>query len=276
MNNKTKRIHFIIYILALAWGGITLMPLAVTILSSFKNNSEIYMGTFSLPEKWRFGNYLEAARVANALISIRNSLLLALCTVIFVLIIGMMAAYVLSRKKLFFIKPVNLFFMLGVMVPIHCTIIPISSMATALSAKNSYPFLLLVYVTFNLAQAIFLYTGYLNGIDKELDEAAIIDGCGDISLLVRVLAPICKPIIATEAIFVFIYAYGELIFSLTLISDYSKYTVSRALLSFSGEHATSLGPQFAFIILAMIPTVVLYLMFHEQVESGMLAGAVKG
>ena len=80
----------------------------------------------------------------------------------------------------------------------HCTLIPISNIASAMHAKDQYWFLLLIYTTFNLAQAIFLYTGFMNGIDKGLDEAAIIDGCGDIKLLTQILLPICKPIIATE------------------------------------------------------------------------------
>ena len=109
-----------------------------------------------------------------------------------------------------------------------------------------------------------------------MDEAAIIDGCGDIKLLTKVLLPICKPIIATEAIFVFIYGYSELIFSLTLISSQTKYTVSRAMLSFTGNHTVDMGPQFAFVVMAMIPTIIIYILFHEKVESGMLSGAVKG
>ena len=276
MSKKQKTLHGIIYFAALIWGAITLLPLVVTVLSSFKNNTEIYNGTFTLPEVWRVENYARAADVANALVSIRNSLLLAVGTVILVSIIGMMSAYILSRKRLFFIKPISILFMLGIMIPIHCTIIPISSMATQFNTKNSYFFLLLIYVTFNLAQAIFIYNGFLNGVDRELDEAAIIDGCSDVSLLLRILVPVCKPALATQAIFVFVYAYGELIFSLTLISDYAKFTVARSLLAFTGEHATTLGPQFAFMVMAMIPTVILYLVFHEQVESGMLSGAVKG
>ena len=186
-------------------------------------------------------------------------------------------AYVLSRKnRIRFVKPLNVFFLVGVMVPVHCTIVPISNIASAFHAKDQYWFLLLIYTTFNLAQAIFLYSGFLNGIDRGLDEAAIIDGCGDIKLLTKVLLPICKPIIATEAIFVFIYGYSELIFSLTLISSQTKYTVSRAMLSFTGNHTVDMGPQFAFVVMAMIPTIIIYILFHEKVESGMLSGAVKG
>ena len=106
-----------------------------------------------------------------------------------------------KRKKQ---KLLYLFFMVGVMIPVHCTIVPISSIASSIGAKNSYWFLVLVYTAFNLAQAVYLYIGFIQGIDKELDEAAIIDGCNDVSLLTKILAPICKPIIATETIFVFI------------------------------------------------------------------------
>ena len=162
------------------------------------------------------------------------------------------------------------------MIPIHSTLIPISSMAARWNMKNNFVFLVLVYVCFNLAQGIFLFTGYLDSVSKEIDEAAIIDGCGDLGLLTRILIPICKPIIATEAIFSFIYAYGELIFSLTLISTPEKYTVSRALLSFWGEFVAQLGPQYAYILLSAIPTIIIYILFHKQIQSGVMAGSVKG
>lgn len=272
----SKRWNILWYALALLWGFITVMPLVITVLSSFKNNNEINTGLFSLPQQWRVENYIKANCTANALGSIVNSLILGLLTTLLVSVIGMMAAYILARKKLFFIKPVYLFFMVGVMVPVHCTIVPISGIATALNAKDQYWFVLLVYTAFNLAQAVFLYTGFIEGIDRELDEAAIIDGCNDFNLLTRVLLPICKPILATEAIFVFIYGYSELIFSLILLSKPEKYTVSRAMLAFTGEHSTDMGPQFAFIVMAIIPTVCIYLLFHEKVESGILSGAIKG
>jgi raffinose/stachyose/melibiose transport system permease protein len=267
----------VLYFLAFAWCAITILPLLITVMASFKNNDEIYSGLFNLPKIWRFSNYPEAAKTARALISIGNSLLLALGTTIAVTVIGMMAAYILSRKsRIKFVKPLNIFFMVGVMVPVHSTIIPINTIATAVGGKDKYFFLLLVYTTFNLAQAIFLYTGYLNGIDISMDEAAIIDGCGDLKLLTQVLVPMCKPIVATEAIFVFIYGYSELIFSLILISDEAKYTVSRAMLSFTGNHTVDLGPQFAFVVMAMLPMIIIYVLFHEHVEAGTLAGAVKG
>lgn len=264
------------YGFAIMWMIITILPLIITFFSSLKNNSEISLGLFDLPQSWRWGNYVKANDIAHALTSISNSLMLGIVTTIAVTVIGMMAAYVISRKHFKWLKYVNLLFVLGIMIPVHCTMVPISNIAVAFNAKNSYIFLLLIYITFNLPQAIYLYSGYLDGIDRELDEAAIIDGCGDLRLLWNVLSPVSKPIIMTEAVFVFVYAYSELIFSLVLITDQSKYTVSRGILSFVGEHSAEYGPQFAFIIMAIIPTVIIYILFHNKVESGMLSGAVKG
>ena len=133
---------------------------------------------------------------------------------------------VIPRKNYSYLKAVYILFMAGVMVPVHCTLVSVTKISSALGTKNSYIFLILIYTAFNLSQAVFLFTGYISSLDKGLDEAAKIDGCGDLRILVQILLPICKPIIATEAILVFIYGYSELIFSLILITDSTKYTIS--------------------------------------------------
>lgn len=269
---KRGVLYFAAVIIALA----TFLPLIITLLSSFKTNEDILLGMFSLPKKWVFGNYPSAIKTASAVRSIGNSLFVATATLTVTVIIALPAAYALARKPYTYLKGVYLLFMAGVMVPVHSTLVSVSKISSTLGARNSYFFLILIYVAFNLSQAIFLFTGYIGSLDRGLDEAAKIDGCGEIRLLVSIMAPICKPIIATEAILVFIYGYSELIFSLILISDSSKYTVSRAMLNFTSNYTTSYGPQFAFVIMSMIPMLMIYLLLHEKVESGILAGAIKG
>lgn len=274
---KAKHRKYILYVIAVIWLMITLMPMIYALISSFKTNDEMYRSALMLPEKWKFENYQIANELGHSLRTIGNSLKVSLATTIVEVIIAMMAAYAISRKRqVFFARHAYMLFVIGVMIPIHSTLIPISSMAAKWNMKNNFLFLVLVYVCFNLAQGIFLFTGYLDSVSKEIDEAAIIDGAGDFTLLTRILLPICKPVIATEAIFSFIYAYGELIFSLTLISEPQKYTVSRALLSFWGEFVAQLGPQYAYIVLSAIPTIVIYIFFHKQIQSGVMIGAVKG
>lgn len=266
----------ILYAIAGVWLLATIIPLLYVFISSFKTNDEMYRSALNLPIHWKIENYVVANELGHSFRSIGNSLLVALSTTVIEVIVAMMAAYAISRKRhIFFARHAYMLFVVGVMVPIHSTLIPISSMAASWGLKNNFAYLVLVYVCFNLAQGIFLFTGFLDSVSREIDEAAIIDGCSDFRLLRSVLLPICKPIIATEAIFSFIYAYGELVFSLTLISDPAKYTVPRAMLSFWGEFSAQMGPQYAFIILSVIPVIIIYVLFHNQIQSGVMSGAVK-
>ncbi len=264
------------YIFAFFWAFMTIFPVVITFLSSFKNNVEINTGMFSLPKVWRFSNYIDAWKLAHIGRAVGNSLFLSFATTVLVTVIGISASYILARKNFSVVKKIYTLFLVGVMVPIHCTIIPVSALAGNIQAKNEYWFLVLVYTAFNLAQAIFLYTGFIQGIDKEMDEAAFMDGCGEIHLLYKIIFPLCKPIIFTEAIFVFTFCYGELVYSLTLLSEESKYTMARAVLSFTGNHTVEYGPIFASIIVAVFPMLLLYILFHEKIQAGMMAGAVKG
>ena len=253
-----------------------LFPLFITFLSSLKSNSDILLGMLELPKQWMFSNYPEAVKTANALNTILHSLIIAISTLVLTIAVGFPAAYILARKSYKFIKPVYILFMVGVMVPVHCTLTSVSEMASTLGLKNSYIFLVLLYVAFNLSQAIFLFTSYIRGLDKGLDEAAKIDGCSEMRLIWTIIFPLCKPIVATEAILVFIFGYSELIFSLILLTDQRKYTVSRAMLNFTSNYTTSYGPQFAFVIMSMIPMLVIYIVLHKQIQEGMLSGAIKG
>lgn len=268
--------NIILFVIGSLLALLFLFPLVITFLSSLKSNQDILLGMFSLPKKWLFSNYAEAAKTADALNSIGHSLFIAVATLAVTIVIAFPAAFVLARKSYAFIKPVYILFMAGVMVPVHCTLTSVSEMASSLGMKNNYMFLVLLYVAFNLSQAIFLFTGYIRGLDKGLDEAASIDGCSQMRLIWTIVFPLCKPIIATEAILVFIYGYSELIFSLILLTDQSKYTVSRAMLSFTSNYTTSYGPQFAFVIMSMIPMLLIYILLHRQIQEGMLSGAVKG
>lgn len=275
-SSKKRAQGIILLLLGILLTIMFLFPLFITFLSSLKSNSDILLGMLELPKKWMFSNYPEAVKTANALNTILHSLIIAISTLVLTIAVGFPAAYILARKSYKFIKPVYILFMAGVMVPVHCTLTSVSEMASTLGLKNSYIFLVLLYVAFNLPQAIFLFTSYIRGLDKGLDEAAKIDGCSEMRLIWTIIFPLCKPIVATEAILVFIFGYSELIFSLILLTDQSKYTVSRAMLNFTSNYTTSYGPQFAFVIMSMIPMLVIYIVLHKQIQEGMLSGAIKG
>jgi raffinose/stachyose/melibiose transport system permease protein len=273
---KSRGISAFVYVFAIFWSAITITPLLMTFLSSFKSNPEIFSNMLALPHKWLIGNYYDALFGAGILRSVLNSMILALGTSLLVIVVSMLASYVFSRRTHFFVKPVYLLFMTGLLLPVHTALIPLSKIAASLRLIDNYLYLIPVYAAFQLPQAIFLTTGYMNGISRELDEAATIDGCNMFGTLCNILLPISAPIISTVAVLSFVYGYSELIFSVILLTNKNKFPVSRALMFFTGERVTRMGPVFAAIIIALIPMIVLYILFHEKVQSGMVAGAVKG
>lgn len=273
---KIKPFRIVTYAFAIVWALATIIPLLTTLLSSFKSNSDIFGGSLLLPTEWLFGNYADALVDASILNSVLNSLILGLGTTAIVLLVALLASFILARQRFFFIKPLYVFFLTGLMLPVHATIIPISKIAASLKATDNFPFIILVYAAFQLPQSIFLITGYISGVSRELDEASIIDGCSLPGTLFRIITPISTPILSTVAILSFIYGYSELVFSVILLNDKTKFPVSRALMFFTGERVTRMGPVFASIIIAVLPMVILYILFHEKVQKGMVAGSVKG
>ncbi len=279
MRLEKKRVsvsRVLLVVCALVWSLITLYPLYITVLSSFKNNESIFGSMFALPKQWQWQNYMDALFGANILTGVRNSLFLAMGTTLLVIALALLASFAISRDGNKLTRISYLIFLTGVMLPVHTTIIPISRTATALNGYDSFWFLLLIYATFQLPQAIFLITGYLNNVSVELDEAAKLDGCSRMETLFRILLPACTPILFTVAILSFIYGYSELIFSVILLHSPAKYPVARSLLYFTGDFSVRMGPVFASIVVAVLPMIIIYLLFHEKVQSGMLAGAVKG
>ena len=126
---KLKGADILFRVFAWLWAVVTLYPLLVTVLCSFKDNNGIYGNMFAIPKKWEIANYKDALLSANMLRAIGNSLLLAISTTILVVIVGMLASYIFARMKYKFLTPCFMLFMLGVMIPIHTTVIPISRIA---------------------------------------------------------------------------------------------------------------------------------------------------
>ena len=136
---KKKKGKIVLYVIAIFWLLITLLPLVYVFISSFKTNEEMYRSALNLPIQWKVENYITANELGHAVRSIGNSLFVAISTTVIEVIVAMMAAYAISRKRhIFFARHAYMLFVIGVMVPIHSTLIPISSMAANLGAKNNF------------------------------------------------------------------------------------------------------------------------------------------
>ncbi|WP_320128959.1 carbohydrate ABC transporter permease [uncultured Sphaerochaeta sp.] len=274
---RKEKSYWILLIFACLWAFATLYPFVIAVFSSLKDNDGILGDMLKVPTHPLWSNYIKALVGARIDRSIFNSLIVAVFSTMGILLFSSMIAFVLARTDFKFNKAIFALFLMGIVLPIYATLIPLAKMVTHIPfmKSNSFSTLILLYIAFNLPTSIFILTGYMKGISKELEEAAIIDGCSVPVLFFHILLPISVPAISTAGILAFLHCYNEMTFALVFLSDRAKYTISLGMLYFSGEKTVDMGPMFAGIVLATIPMVVIYMLFQEQIQAGMVAGAVK-
>lgn len=267
------------YLLGGFWALVTLYPLFFVLISSFKNNNEIFSSANSamqLPTVLRFENYHDALVVGGMARALLNSLQLAGMSTVITVLLASMVSFTLSRFRYKLRDVVYMFFLLGIMIPVHATLVPLSKIvAVTLKANNNLFVLALVYTAFHLPLAVMIITAAMRGISASMDEAALMDGCGPFRLYARIILPLAVPALSTVSILTFLYVYNDLLFGVLFISKQELYTIPRAMQTFVGSKITTYGPIFASIILAIGPMIVIYLLFQSKVEQGLTAGAIK-
>ncbi len=253
---------------------VCLYPFIWVVLSSLKDNSEIYGKPFSLPEAPKFENYAKAWSGADVARNFVNSMLVCISTLIILIIITSMASYILTRVRKS--KILDLYFSLGIMIPIHALLIPSVLIFKHLHLTDNLLSLVIMYTAVNISFSMFIMNGFMKNIPAELDEAATIDGCGKAQIFWYVILPVAKPGIATVATLAFLNCWNDLLMGLVLISSPEKKTLSLAISALKGSYATQYGLLCAGFVISIIPAVIMYLLFQKQVVAGMTAGAVKG
>lgn len=251
-------------------------PMLFTVISSFKNNTEIFTSPFSLPEIWKFENYKVAWESANMSRYMINSLVLSIVSVSLILFIGSMLSFVLSRMNFRFNKFLSLFFLIGMMIPMHTIIVPVSYIIGMFNLKNNMFALVLLYVAFALPFTTAVLTNFMGSISREIEEAAIIDGASYFQIYLKVILPMCGPAMSTVGIFNFLGTWNDVLFPLLFINDNKLKTISLGLLNFNGERGSEYGPLMAAISITISVPFVIYILFQEKIENGIAAGAVKG
>jgi raffinose/stachyose/melibiose transport system permease protein len=269
---KQSLINIILAIYAI----VTLYPLFWLFTSAFKTNEEFDSRPFYLPEVWQWDNLVRAWDVSAMGTSLINSTIVTVLSLILTLTLGALAAYVLARftfrLKAFFMG----LFLLGMLIPIHSTLVPLFIMLKKIGLLDTYWALVLPYTAFELPLAIFVTAAYMTAIPKEIEEAALIDGTGYWGIFFRMMLPLSLPALSTVAILGFLRFWNDFAFSLIFISKPSLKTVPLSLSVFATGYSTDYKLTMAAMTIAVIPTIVVFLMFQEQIMKGMTAGAVKG
>ena len=254
---------------------IFVMPMLFTIISSLKTKLDIFSDPFALPKNPQWSNYVIAWKDANMSAYFINSVIQSGSTVILTSLISTMAAYALARFDFKLNKVLVLVFMLGMMVPMHTILVPVSYIIGLFNLKNNIFALVLVYVAFNLPFSIMVMITFMKGVNRSLEEAAIIDGANYFQIYSKIMIPLTLPAISTISIFNFMGAWNNILFPLLFINDKRLRPISLGLLNFNGERGSEYGLMMAGIVITVAVPLAIYLLFQEKVESGLAAGAVK-
>ena len=277
MLNTSKRAKVFIYIGLFLWMIINLFPVYWMFTFSLKNNAEIFgENVIGLPKHWLWSNYTSALNTGHMGKYFLNSAIVATATILITLIVALMATFALTRLIWKQRKNLNKFFMLGLTIPIHASIVPVYVTLSRLHLLNTYWALIIPYSAFSLAMAILVCTGFMNEIPFELDESACIDGCSTWGIFFRIIVPLMKPAVATVGIYTFLQCWNELMFANIFISKSSLKTLPVGIQALSGQYTTEWGPIGAALCLATFPTLILYIFLSRKIQESFIAGAVKG
>jgi len=266
-------LHFFLVIVAI----VQIYPLIWLAFFSLKDNSEIFSGDVAgFPKKFLWSNYARALSDGNVMNYFNNSVLVTAASIILVLILSSMAAYAITRMNWKLSNLTMTIILLGMMVPIHAALLPLFMVLKNLHLLNTYWSLIIPYVAFGIPMAVFILGSFFKGVPREMEESAVIDGCGIYKTFFHIILPLIRPAIATVAIFTFLSCWNELMFAVTFINDAHYQTLTVGMMSMVGTYITQWGIIGAGLMITTVPTVVIYLLLNKQVQKSMIAGAVKG
>lgn len=273
---KAKISKAIIYAFLVLMAIIYIVPLIWVFLVSFKTNSEIFTNPFGLPESFYLDNFTFALTAGKLGVATLNSAIVCITTLILSMIIGSMAAFAISRLRWKLSKVCLTYFLIGMMIPIHCVLIPLFTRFAKIGLSNNLLGLIIPYVTFSLPVTIYIMTGFFENLPNELIEAACIDGASIYQIFSKVMLPLSKTGLFVTGLMTFVANWNELLMAMVFISDEAKKTLPVSLSKFVGPYNTNYSQMFAAIIIAIIPTIIVYCAFSNQIVEGLTAGSVKG
>lgn len=265
----------IAYTVLLFYSAITAVPLIVMVFNSFKDMRGIFLEPFSLPWPPKFGNYATAWNEGGFSVYFINSVVVSLISVIAIVFVASMAAYVLARYTFPLRRFLYLYILCGLALPARLAIIPLFLLMRDLHLLDTRLSLVLVYTAAGLPFSIFLLSNFFNSIPGEVEESARLDGANPFQIYWYIMLPLLRPALATVAIFNFVDVWNDFFFPLILIQSNSKATLPLGITRFFGEYSVQWDLLFAGLNIAVLPVVILFIFASRLFMSGLTTGAVK-
>lgn len=273
---KQKVAHGFSYLFMTLCVVVALFPIIWVILSSFKSNKEILSNGLSLPTSFSFHGYTEALKMAPILKFFGNSVLIALISTVLNVFFLAMAGYVFAKKRFRLKNTLFMILSLSMVIPTTALLSPVYTVITKLGLYDTKAALILVYTALSMPISLMILRSSFAAIPTELEEAAYIDGAGFFCTFFRIMLPCAKGGLASAAVLAFLESWNEFTFALVLTSSPGTRTLPLSLSYFTSQFSFNYTAMFAAITIAVVPSIVVFAIFQEQVCSSLTAGSVKG
>lgn len=268
----------IIRLLLILISLLLVLPLLWTLISSVKSNTEYMLDPLALPKELHWENYVRAWEKSNIGVGTLNSLIVVVLKVALLLVTAVPCSYALSRFRFPGSRLLTMIFMCAVFISGNYIIIPLFLEMRSLHMLNSLPGLSVVYTAFSLPFSVFLLSGYMRDIPHDYEEAAEIDGCSTFQTFLHVIVPMSRSGISTITLLGILNAWNEYPIALVTLQSDAKRTlpVGLANLYVVQQYATDWGALYAALCIALVPTIIVFLVGEKQLLSGLSIGGLKG
>ena len=255
---------------------VAIFPIIWVVLSSFKSNKEILSNGLSLPSSFSLDGYIQALEMAPILKFFGNSPLSAVVSTVLNVFFLAMAGYVFAKKRFRFKNTIFAILSLSMVIPTTALLSPVYNIITKLGLYDTKLALILVYTALSMPISLMILRSAFAAIPTELEEAAYIDGAGFFRTFIQVMMPCAKGGLASAAVLAFLEAWNEFTFALLLTSSTDTRTLPLSLSYFTSQFSFNYTAMFAAITIAVLPSIIVFAIFQEQVCSSLTAGSVKG
>ncbi|MEK3683840.1 carbohydrate ABC transporter permease [Paenibacillus sp. FSL R10-2736] len=268
---------FIVFLFLLAGAVITLFPIYMGVLNSLKTEGDMMNNILAIPSRLEFGNYSDAFEKTNFLRSLGNTVVVAATGLVGIILFSSMAGYKLSRTPGRLSTFLFNLFVLSMLIPFHSIMISLNRISMKLAVQGTTVGLGLIYIGLGVSMAIFLYHGFVKSVPRDLDEAAVIDGCGEVRLFTTIIFPLLLPITTTVAILNLLWMWNDFLLPLLMLTDADQYTLLLSTNMLFGQYGNNdWSAILSSLVLTMLPVVILYLLLQKYILNGIAEGAVKG
>jgi len=283
MKKKGKVNSSIIFtILGAIAAVLTLFPMYIMLVNSFKGRAQIFTDTMGLPKPLDFSYYINATQKMNFLRALTNSLLITIISITLIIVFSSMTAWALVRSKSKLSNGILYLFVITMLIPFQSVMIPLMQYmskweikAINFSMMDTFYGLIFMYIGFGTSLSVFLYHGFIKGVPRSLEEAAVIDGCNKFQVFWKIVFPTLKPITVTVAILNVIWIWNDYLLPSLVLRSPNLRTIPLSTFYFFGEFTIQWNLAMAGLVLTIIPIIIFYLFSQKYIIKGVMEGAVK-